>query len=112
MSGNHNSGRRAMPLALHTLRGTAPRQARVGVSPQGPSGAPVPADLVEGLTGRGLAFVRTCWATYAGWTPASRVLLREAGQLIEQLESSRGQRGERAAQRLLLSTLAALHLQQ
>ena len=64
-----------------------------------------------GLTGRGLAFVNECWQNYAGWTPASLALLREAGSLLEEIEGLRGQRGERAAQRLFLSTLAALRLE-
>jgi hypothetical protein len=73
--------------------------------------APLPEGLVEGLAGRGAAFVRDSWAAYSGWTVSTLVLLREAGHLVDQLEQLRGQRGERAAQRLLLATLAALRLE-
>jgi hypothetical protein len=66
---------------------------------------------VEGLSGRGLAFVRDCWQRYSGWTPGTLVLLREAGQVITAVEQLRGEKGEREAQRMLVQLLAALQLE-
>jgi hypothetical protein len=112
-SGGHNR----ISIEEHIRRGTfnptrhgkrAARAAAVTVT----APFPVPPALVEGLTGRGRAFVDECWVTYGGWTPATSVLLREAGLLIDELETLRGQRGERAAQRLLLSAIAALQLRE
>jgi len=71
----------------------------------------IPPALVEGLTGRGLAFVRDCWHRYSGWAPASLALLRETGFTINAVEQLRGERGERQAQRTLLALLAALSLE-
>jgi hypothetical protein len=111
-SGGHNR----LSAEEHLLRGTfnvtrhGPRPAALATAVM-PRAEPVPADVSEGLSGRGLTFVRECWSTYSGWTASSRVLLREAGQLVDQLDTLRGQRGERAAQRLLLATLAALRLE-
>ena len=101
--GGHN---RSHPK--HLLPGSTDPGRTAGVA--GPVGRlePGPADLLAGLTGRGRAFVERCWTEYAGWTPASLALLHEAGRLLAELETLRGQRGERAAQRLLLSVLAAL----
>jgi hypothetical protein len=76
-----------------------------------PSGDPVPA-VLDGLSGRGAAFVRAVWAEYGGWTSVTEMLLHEAGRLVDQLETLRGTKGERAAQRMLLSTLAALNLKE
>jgi hypothetical protein len=73
---------------------------------------PAPKALLEGLAGRGRVFVEECWATYAGWTPATLALLHEAGRLFDEIETIRGQRGERAAQRVLLAVLAALRGEQ
>ena len=70
----------------------------------------VPAALIEGLSGPGLDFVDCCWRNYEGWSSSGIVLLREAGFLLTQLEALRGKPGERAAQRVLLSTLAALDI--
>ena len=93
--------------AEHALRGT---RSRARVVPMVPSIEPMPTALTEGLTGPGLQFVQDCWTTYGGWTPPTLVLLKQAGRLLDDLESLRGQRGERQAQRLLVSVLAALQL--
>lgn len=110
-SGGHNK----ISVEEHLLRGTfnASRHARPAalVTAAIPRRDPPPEAVTTGLSGRGFAFVNECWQTYTGWTPASLALLREAGSLLEQLESLRGQRGERAAQRLFLATLAALRLE-
>ena len=47
------------------------------------------------------------WGEYDGWRAAELALLREAGMLVDQLETLRGQPAERTAQRTLLSVLAA-----
>ena len=112
-SGGHNK----ISLEQHLKRGTFNRT-RHGPKPPllATAGAPrveaVPACVTAGLSGPGLAFVTECWQQYGGWTAGSTVLLREAGMLVSQLEALRGQRGERPAQRLLLSTLAALRLEE
>ncbi len=99
----------------HLLRGTfnatrhGPKPAVLKVATT-PHHDPLPAAVVENLTGRGLTFVKATWATYTGWNPQSLELLREAGFLLSQIEAVRGTADERAAQRLLLSTLAALRL--
>ena len=41
--------------------------------------------MVEGLSGRGLAFVDATFRTYDGWNPQSLELLREVGFLLTQL---------------------------
>ena len=100
----------------HMLRGTW-NPTRHGQKPSTltvattPRSEPLPAAVVEHLTGRGLTFVQATWAMYSGWNPQSLELLREAGFLLTQLETLRGTGDERAAQRLLLSTLAALRLE-
>lgn len=108
------SGRRPKPVSDHVLMGSY-RPDRHGaypshVLPMPTPAGPVPDDLVAGLIGRGRTFVEACWRTYADWTPPTLALLHEAGRLVDELEQLRGQRGERAAQRLLLATVAALHL--
>ena len=111
------AGRKRKPLSVHLMAGTY-RHDRHGPLPSAAATAPilarqgpVPDVVAAGLTGAGLAFLTECWTTYAGWDPPSIVVLREAAYLITELEGLRGQRGERAAQRLLLSTLAALRLE-
>ena len=111
-SGGHNR----LSVEQHILRGTfnptrhgsRPSPLAVGAVPRT---APVPPELVTGLVGRGKVFVAECWSTYEGWSPASLALLHEAGRLLDQLETVRGQPAERSAQRLLLATLAALRLE-
>ena len=63
------------------------------------------------LKGAGLQFVAAVWGEYEGWRAAELALLREAGMLVDQLETLRGQPAERTAQRTLLSVLAALGLE-
>jgi hypothetical protein len=109
-SGGHNR----LTVAEHVLRGTfnatrhggRPARAAAAVLPA----EPLPPALVEGLTGPGKDFVTQAWQHYDGWTPPARVLLRQAGLLLDDAARLRGQPGERATQRLLLSTLAALQL--
>ena len=104
------------PVADHVLRGTynttrhGPKPAVLTVATT-PRHEPLPLSVVEHLTGRGLAFVQATWAMYSGWNPQSLELLRETGFLLTQLETLRGTDDERTAQRLLLSTLAALRLE-
>jgi len=114
-SGGHNK----LSPQEHLLRGTW-NVTRHGPKPSGLALASVlatprvdamPAAVVEGLSGRGLAFVRDCWQRYSGWTPGTLVLLREAGQVITALEGLRGEKGEREAQRMLVQLLAALQLE-
>lgn len=97
-------GPRPPVLALATVP-------KVSTLPAAPKGAEVPADVVEGLRGKGLRFVEQAWKDYLGWTVSSRVLLHEAGRLLDELETLRGQRAERATQRLLAGLLAQLHLE-
>ena len=111
-----SGGKNRMTAQEHLLRGTfnatrhGPRPSTLKVATT-PHHEPLPAAVVEHLTGRGLTFVKATWATYTGWNPQSLELLREAGFLLTQLETLRGTGDERAAQRLLLSTLAALRLE-
>jgi hypothetical protein len=111
-SGGHNK----LSVEEHLLRGTynvtrhGPRPAALTVAARSKPGA-VPEYVVIGLSGRGLAFVEATWNAYGDWTPQSLELLREAGFLLTQIEALRGQKGERAAQRLLLSALSALRLE-
>ena len=99
-------------LANHVLTGTY-RPDRHGLRPADliptppPTGA-IPLSILAGLTGRGRAFVKAYWRAVGGWTPASLVLLREAGMLVDALEQLRGQPKERTTQRLLLTVLRAL----
>ena len=81
---------------------------RVPDGRQGPG--PMPSSLVEGLSGPGKAFVEQVWDRYTGWNVSSLVLLRESGVLLDQLETERGTKTERATQRLLLAVLSALRL--
>ena len=109
------SGRRPLPVADLQLLGSF-RPARHAVraaatAPAVPCGETAPEDVTTGLVGRGLRFVTDAWTAYAGWTPTSRALLHEAGCLLDDLDTLRGKRDERSAQRLLLSTLAQLHLE-
>lgn len=112
-SGGHNR----LSLADHAARGTKPRNPTLRglrlVSAEAAPPDPLPAELLAGLLpgGLGLAFVERCWQDYEGWTPASVMLLREAGMTIDALELMRGQKGERAAQRLLVTVLAQLRLE-
>jgi hypothetical protein len=113
-----SGGMNRVSVDLHRLRGTF-RNSRHAGATQTPRLAtaaldgplPVPDDLITGLFGRGRRFVEAAWANYAGWGVGTRELLREAGMLFDQLETLRGQRGERAAQRLLVTILASLHLE-
>jgi len=103
--------------AEHVLRGTRRRPPRpYGLRLVGEGEAPDHAlapELLAGLAegGLGRAFVERCWQDYDGWSPSTLVLLREAGLLIDALDALRGQKGERAAQRMLVTVLAALRLQ-
>lgn len=74
--------------------------------------APIAPALLAGLRegGPGRDFLRVSWATFTGWTPNLLVLLREASLLLDQLDTLRGQKGERAAQRLLVSVLSQLRM--
>ena len=108
-SGGHNR----IDPAVHLLRGTF-RPGRHGPRPpalpavSAPPANPIPAAVVDGLSGRGRDFVEAAWQRYSGWTAAALVLLRETGQVISALEQLRGERGERQAQRMLVQLLAAL----
>jgi hypothetical protein len=106
------SGRRMKTLANHVLTGTY-RPDRHGLLPADlipappPTGA-IPLSILAGLTGRGRAFVKAYWRAVGGWTPATLVLLREAGMLVDALETARGTPPERQIQRLLVKLLGAL----
>ena len=93
---------RALPLPTRSQ--AAPRLPVPTVDPISPA-------VLEGLTGRGLQLVQDCWTGYSGWTVVSLELLHEAGMLIAALEQQRGVKGERAAQRLLVTILNALNLE-
>jgi hypothetical protein len=67
--------------------------------------------LWTGSRGAAGGFVEAAWAEYDGWTVGTRALLHEAGRLLDELESLRGQHGERPAQRLLVTVLGTLHLE-
>ena len=67
-------------------------------------------DRLDGVEGRGRAFVQDCWQSFGEWTAQSLLLLREAGLLISQLDAQRGTPAERGTQRMLLSVLSALRL--
>ena len=89
----------------HALRGTSYRKPPVAASralavTMPAAAGPVPEAVVEGLDGRGLAFVQDCWRSYADWGAQSLLLLREAGLLVSQLEAQRGTPAERATQRM------------
>jgi len=73
----------------------------------------LPPEVLAGLLpgGLGLQFMAQCWEGYEGWTPASVMLLREAGMTIDALELLRGQKGERQTQRLLVTLLLSLRLE-
>jgi hypothetical protein len=98
----------------HTLRGTSPRHgpAPVLTATAIPRSDPIPPDVIEQLTGRGLAFVTALWHGYAPWTPQALQVLRELGFLVNQLETLRGTSAERAAQRLLVTLIASLRLEE
>ena len=68
----------------------------------------VPIWILDGLTTPGRRFVEAYWREYEGWIPPKRVLLREAGLLVDWLDQHRGDEGERQAQRLLVQILTAL----
>lgn len=112
-SGGHNR----LTLADHAARGTKPRSPTVRglrlVSADHAPPEPLAPELLAGLLpgGLGLAFIERCWSDYEGWTPASVILLREAGMTIDSLSLLRGQKGERAAQQLLVRILAELRLE-
>jgi hypothetical protein len=111
-SGGHNK----ISPADHLLRGTwnvtrhGPRPASVAAAAI-PRVEPMPPDVIDGLSGRGLRFVEKCWAMYSGWTPPMLVLLREAGITITAIEQMRGTNEERPAQRALLQIMNALRLE-
>jgi hypothetical protein len=99
-------------LANHVLTGTY-RPDRHGLLPAELKPVPaatgsIPHSLLTGLTGRGRTFVKAYWRSVGGWTPASLVLLREAGMLVQALETVRGTPQERQSQRLLVKLLGAL----
>jgi hypothetical protein len=96
----------------HQARGTVPRRppAPVLIPLAAPVSDPVPRHVLAGLDGPGRAFVEEAWATYGGWGVSSLALLREAGLVLDQLETRRGQPGERASQRLLVQLLRVLRL--
>jgi hypothetical protein len=103
------------PIADHILNGTfnATRHARratqaaIAVAPRLD---PPPADLVDGLTGRGLRVVTDQWALFDEWSPWELELLREAAFVINQLAELRNQPEERAAQKMLLAIWHKLDL--
>ena len=113
MPGNWNSGRRPQPTALKMLRGN-PGKRRLPASDPAPapvsvsSLGPVPPWLLDGLATPGRRLVRAYWREFSGWTPPKRVLLREAGLLVDWIEQHRGDDGERQAQRLLVQILNAV----
>jgi hypothetical protein len=88
------SGRKPLSAAAHLLRGTfrpdrhGPRPVTAGATAlQAPACVPaVPSAVVDGLGERGLSFVLEVWSDYGEWTPASMVLLRQAGQVLDALE--------------------------
>ena len=96
----------------HLARGTVPRRPPpVVLAPRSqPIADPVPDAVLRGLEGPGRDFVVEAWATFAGWGVASLCLLREAGLLLDELETRRGQPGARASQRLLVTVLRELRL--
>lgn len=105
------SGRKPKALAdLQLTGGFRPARHAHLLKPAFPVASPLPAAVLDGLQARGRAFVESLWPEYTEWTLVSQVVLREAGLLVDQLEALRGTKGERAAQRMLLSVLAALDL--
>lgn len=85
------SGRRPLPIALHLLRHTY-RRDRHGPKP-GPATArktdipPMPAALTAGLAERGITLAYNAWSLYDDWSEMDLALLREACQLVDQLEA-------------------------
>jgi hypothetical protein len=88
------------------------RHAHLLAMPVPAAASPVPAGVRDGLQARGLAFVTATWAQYGGWSPVTEVLLREAGLLLDELETLRGTKDERPAQRMLIAMLQALGLKE
>jgi hypothetical protein len=110
-SGGWNKKTTAEHLAAGTFRADRHRAPRALAAVAVPIRAAIPEGVTAGLQAPGLAFVEACWAGYTGWGPSSLTLLREAAVTLDELEALRGTRGERAAQRVLLATLAALRLE-
>jgi hypothetical protein len=111
-----SGGSNRISIDQHRLRGTYPRHApaRAGaltVTAAARVGDQLPSALIDGLADRGRAFVCDCFSSHSGWNAASMTLLHEAGVVIDSLESLRGTRGERPAQRTLLQLLNALRLE-
>jgi hypothetical protein len=112
-----SGGWNKLSLEEHRQRGTKPRYSPKVLPLTKLATAPVlapeavPDGLLDGLVGPGRVFVEATFAHYSGWTPASLVVLREAGKVIDDLESLRGTRGERPAQRTLIALIASLRLE-
>ncbi len=111
-SGGHNR----LSVKTHLLKGTY-NATRHGPkpSPLVPVAAPgsldaLPAEVLDGLQARGAAFVRDTFAKYAGWSPPSLALLREAGFALDHLDTLRGTPKQFAGQRTFLALVTALNL--
>jgi hypothetical protein len=91
-------------MARHAYLLTSP-------APVAPRSIPVPNHVLAGLNERGRAFAERTWQAFADWNPVTEVLLREAAILMDEVDALRGQKSERACQRLLVSVLSALRLE-
>lgn len=96
----------------HARRGTKPRHqpAPALKVAEVPIRDPIPDAVLRGLDAPGRDFVLEAWAHFSGWGPASLTLLRQAGLLLDELETRQGQPGARASQRLLVTILRELRL--
>lgn len=110
------SGRRKKSLADHVREGTyrpdrhgpLPPVVPGNVVPMPASSGPGPAFL-EQLGPRGKVFAEACLER-SDFSPPGLVLLEEAARLLDELERVRGAHQERGAQRMLVSVLKVLQL--
>src|SRR4051812_16138783 len=93
-----SGGKNRKGIAEHVMAGTY-RRDRHGALPETrqlgatvlqmpPAAFPkVPSAVLRCLGPRGRAFVVELWGAYGEWSPSALVLLRQAGQLVDAIES-------------------------